>query len=190
MRFKLGFVAVLLFCASSLFAQQPTPKMQLSVFLTPQAVMHSESTGTDFDGGAGASLSVFWSQRWSTEIALSAQQSYTAATTTIYRDGIPATTYYRVRAQTYPVDLITQYHFLNQSKWQPYAGAGIRYVHKPSNFTHGHVSDQTSAEINGGVIYQFTPSWGLKLDAQQLLRADTAFYDSSTKGSVGVVWRH
>ena len=168
----------------------PAPKQQLSVFVTPEAVTYSKSRGTEFNGGIGAALNVWWTPRFSTEVAVAAEQSYAHYATNRPTAGGPITVIGRERVETYPLDALVQYHFVNDTKWQPYLGAGARYVREPTPPPGAErFGNQTSAEINGGVLFQFAPRWALKLDIKQLLRGDTAFFDSRAKGSIGVAWR-
>lgn len=187
---SLRLAAILLFVVSSSLLADGLPKQQMSVFITPQSVAYSQSRGTDFTGGAGIAVNLWWTHRLSTEFAVSIEQSYSRSSVTRPDPGGPVTIVESVRAQTYPFDAIAQYHFVNESRWQPYAGLGVRYVRAPHLRSRAEVTgDQTSAEISGGVVWQFSPRWGVKLDGKQLLRNDDAFYDSSSKGSIGIIWK-
>ena len=145
----------------------------VSFFVTPKSVTHTSSTGTQVSAGVGASLNLFWNRKWSTLFSVATEQSYVEASTST-----PVAAFYEERLRTYPVDAIAQYHFVNMSNWQPYAGLGLRYV-----------KDRTSAEVNGGVVWHFSQHWGLTFDARQLLRGDSP-YDSATKGSFGFSWSY
>lgn len=169
--------AVMLFVVPCVLAADPG-RNQLSVFVTPHEVTHSDSTGTDFSGGVGLSWTAFWTKRVSTEFSVAKEQSYESASA--------GPVYIENRTTTYPIDLLAQYHFVNESRWQPYIGGGIRYVEHPTSI---FVPTETrmSFEINGGVVWHFAPHWGLKFDGRQLLREDS-FYDHASKGSIGFSW--
>jgi outer membrane protein W len=169
--------AVMLFIVPSVLAADPVAKHQLSVFVTPHEVTHSDMTGTDFSGGVGLSWTAFWTKRVSTELSVASERSYESSSGPVFVEN---------RVKTYPIDALAQYHFLNESKWQPYVGGGIRYV-ELSTSVFAPTDSRTSFEINGGVIWQFVPHWGLKFDFRQLLREDS-FYDHASKGSIGFSW--
>jgi len=152
-------------------------------------VTHSDTTGTNFSGGVGASWNVFWSERVSTELLVAAEQYYENASSTSHNPaGQPVVTLYANRIQTYPIDALAQYHFVNETSWRPYVGAGLRFVPDPgAQFVD--TSNRTSFEVNGGVIWNFSPHWALKFDFKQLVHDDSV-YDSASKGSFGVSWSH
>lgn len=76
-----------------------------------------------------------------------------------------------------PVDLTARYHFLNDSAWKPYAGAGARWA-----------DSRAFLDLTGGVVWQFRPSLGLRFDAKGLLGNESRF-DSTFNSSVGLAWR-
>ena len=178
--------AVLLLLFPALLAAQQQSKTQLAAYITPQTLTYSDTLGTAFTGGFGAAFNVFWSERFSTELSVAAEQSYFA----IQQQppaGSPAVEIERFRVETYPIDLVARYHFTNGTKWLPYIGGGVRYVNAPSADSRISADSRTSAEITGGVIYQFSPHWGLRLDARQLIN-DDVYYDAASKGSIGLSW--
>jgi outer membrane protein W len=173
-------LAVMLFIMPCVLAADPLAKQQFSFFVSPQGVAHSDTTGTDFSGGVGLSWSAFWTKRVSTELSVAKERSYESA--------LVGQAFIENHVTTYPIDALAQYHFLNGSKWRPYVGAGIRYVERQTS-VFAPTESRTSFEINGGVVWQFAPHWGLKFDARQLLREDS-FYDHSSKGSIGFSWSY
>ena len=173
-------LAVTLVLAPFVYADQ-----QFSVFLTPEEVTHSESTGTSFSGGIGVSWAQRWTPRFTTELSLSAEQSYEEASTTIQGPSGPFTTYYKNRVQSYPFDVLAQYHFVNGSNWTPYVGGGLRYLTTDSTLAN----NRTSVQLNGGVVWQFSPHWGMRFDLKQLLNEDE-YYDRASKGSFGFSWHY
>lgn len=185
---RAAVLAVMLLTVPCALVADPLTKHQLSAFVTPNSVVYSESRGTDVSGGIGLAWTAFWTHRVSTELLVAAEQSYESASMTVPSAGGSITKIIQAHVDTYPVDALVQYHFLNQSKWQPYAGGGLRYVSKPSSELLPTES-RTSFELNGGVVWQFAPRWGLKFDFKQLLREDS-FYDHSMKGSVGFSWSY
>lgn len=160
--------AVLLLAAPCAYAAQ----QQFSFFLTPESVTHSETSGTDVAGGIGASWIALWTPRVSTELSVGVEQSYAVAST--------PTRYYERRVKSYPIDALVQYRFVNQSKWTPYIGGGLRYAKPEASLADG----RGSAEVNGGVVWQFSTHWGLRVDLRQLLNEDKP-WDRSSKGSIG-----
>ena len=182
---RIARLAVLLLLLPALLDAQQLPKTQISAYFTPQSVTYSDSSGTMFNGGFGAALNVFWSQRFSTELSVGAEQSY--YTIQALTPGGPNVEIDRLRVESYPLDLVARYHFTNGTKWLPFIGGGVRYVNAPSIDADVPADSRTSAEVTGGVIYQFSPRWGLRMDVRQLLTS-SAFYDANTKGSVGLSW--
>ena len=181
---RVARLAVLLLLLPALLAAQQLPKTQISAYFTPQFIAHSDSAGTLFNGGFGAALNVFWSQRFSTELSVGAEQAYYS----LHPVEEPASSAIeRFRVESYPVDLVARFHFINSTKWLPYIGGGLRYVDAPSVDSRVPVQSRTSAEITGGVIYHFSPRWGLRMDVKQLLTS-SEFYDTGTKGAVGLSW--
>jgi outer membrane protein W len=72
-----------------------------------------------------------------------------------------------------PIDATVNYHFVNDSRWKPYLGGGVRYVSNTITFRGGPLGPAylktrtTDPEIAGGVIFQLRPNIGLRLDAKQ-----------------------
>ena len=154
---------------------------------------------SDVGHGTGLAFAHAWSPRWSTELSWSDERR-NARVTTFSTSAPPVTNVQKVH--TNPMDLMMRFHFRNDTRWQPYVGAGVHYVAAPNGIlkypnsifplpvTAGHQYDnRTTAQIGGGVMFQVTPHVGLQFDLKQLLDAETVPFDSQTRGSFGVSWK-
>jgi outer membrane protein W len=116
-------------------------------------------------------------------------QFYTTTTPT----GVLTTLRYATRA--YPIDATVSYHFLNETRWKPYLGAGLRYVSETLRGTipggdYRFTTRTVEPEISGGLTFQFTPRLGLRFDAKQVIgRNDRVVADPALKGYVGLSLR-
>jgi hypothetical protein len=178
---RLAFVVVLLnSLATAAFAQSN----QLSIF-------YNQSAGSvHTDHGYGAAFIHAWKPRFSTGIAVAAEDPVVG----ICVGGI--LTQERctdIKLRTYPVDLTGRFHFLNDTRWKPYIGLGARYVGAPhltreQMLVVGHFySDRVSAELVGGLEFLFKPSFGITAELKGLLR-NSEDYDSGFKVSAGLNW--
>jgi len=157
---------------------------------------------TEWTGSVGIAFAHDWSQYWSTEGSIARDQRY--ITGTKFVSGVPVTG--RQRISTTPADLMMQFHFPNDSRWNPYVGAGAHYVNAPDVATvnlstlpdpNGNptlVTAQTfenrlSAQIGIGTTLRITPSVGLQFDVKRLLRGNGTTYDPLTRLQFGVNWR-
>jgi len=205
---KTGFLAaaaMLLWVCTAGAEDLRTGTKQFSIFVTDPSYSRSSSSGSSFSGGAGLALSYVWAPHWSTEFSVAAHQQ---RETFIRLEPIAGTGALmavdrRENVRTYPIELLTTYHFTNQSRWTPFVGAGVRYVGAPSNqpsavigFISGtprpgpaKLSSQTSAEAAGGVSFGLTPAVSLNLEARRLLRTTGVFYDPLDRVVFGVSWR-
>jgi outer membrane protein W len=134
-----------------------------------------DSTGAEGDG-FGLSYERHFTERWSAELAVSREQ---------YTDtGIfPGTAEFEVEA--YPIDATVRFTFETPSRhWRPFMGAGARFV-DPSDNPRLEVDNRLSAQIVGGVDFQFGERWYLRGDVKALLRLNSEPYDSVLKLSLG-----
>ena len=90
--------------------------------------------------------------------------------------------------RTYPVHLAARYHWVNDTRWKPYLGLGLRYVAAPDVDSRFRFEDKLNAEAVGGVQFLVKPEFGIELEARQLA-GDREHYDQLFKLSVGVNWR-
>jgi len=163
MRLRAVLAVALLLSASSLFAQQS--RTEVSVFASDLAYARSASTDSSFSGGVGVRLNEFWTSRISTELGVTMEKHFSFVNeqkTAVYR---------------YPFDAIAQYHFVNDTRWQPYVGAGVRAI------------DRVTPELNMGVVFQFSSHLNLKFDGRFAHDHATDYNDSLAKFSVGLGWR-
>jgi len=122
---KFIIVAVsLLFVVAPAFAQQPNRSNTVSVFVSDLAITGS-SNGTNLDAAYGAAFDHRFSDHLSAELSVT-KQSIRRYFTTFSQGGVPTTTNFT--DQLYPIDANISYHFLTDSRWKPYIGAGLRYL--------------------------------------------------------------
>lgn len=185
-------IAIALLFVTLPLAAQKRGTSEVSVMATNITVTSSSNTGTDLDGDFGLGFNYWLNRHWSTELQVSYQQHSVAVSSFERRnpDGTIFLGVIRRTATAYPVDLRAQYHFLNDTRWKPFVGAGVHYVQRPDGVESRefHASD-FSPEITGGTLFMFTPRLGLRLDSTLLLREDSADWDNNFKVGVGVSWR-
>ena len=178
--------AVILFSmliASAAVAQQK--KNDFSVFVTDAGFGFSDH-GPEGAGSVGLAFDRMWTPQISTELSVAYERhrtySYIVNPTGTFTD-VPS-----LRFSTYPIDLAARYHFLNDTRWKPYVGLGLRYVRQPHVGSQYNYQDHIGPEIVGGTVFQINKSFGLFLDGKAYL-GDREFYDSQLKGSFGLLWR-
>lgn len=179
------FVALLAFTLPAV-AQQ---KRSMSIFVSNPSVTASSSSGTQWEGGFGAAVELRIAPRVSAFVSVAderyyAMRSVDTPTFRLMRYG------YRVR----PIDVMARYTFvIHQSRWSPYLGAGLRYVHGPE-FSSGVAGPTTrigdlyrvTPELNGGVVYEVNQSFGFFVDMKQGLGSSSPHFDPLAKASFGV----
>jgi hypothetical protein len=177
MRFWL-FVAFCLVPVAS--AQQ---RHELSVFGS-----HSDA-GYHAAYGYGAAFSEAWTPRFSTAIAAGVDEATVCVGGSFLER--PCT---QIKLRTHPIDLFGRYHFLNDTRWKPYVGAGVRYLSAPRLTAEertlvGHpYSDHISPQVVGGVELIAVPSFGITVEGKQLV-GHREPYDSLLKLSAALNWR-
>jgi outer membrane protein W len=193
MRKSIVIAASLLFVVTSAFAQQPNHSNSVSVFVSDLSIFHSSTYGTRVDAGYGLSFDHMFSNRVSGELSVTSQRFRSFATIPGPADQ-PTTVSFSDRS--YPIDANVSYHFLTDSRWKPYVGAGLRYVsdtlHSGGSFgVHEFTSRSVDPEVSGGVTFQFKPAFGLRFDAKQIIGSSNRSYgsDPDFKASVGLSFR-
>ena len=194
---KLIFVAVSLLFAVAAFGQQRSRPNAVSVFVSDLSISSSSSSGTNFDAAYGAAFDHMFSDRLSAGISVTSQRYHQNVTT--FTTGIPTEPpiFSTVTRTIYPIDATVSYHFLTDSRWKPYIGAGLRYISEtfrsigPLGRAH-FTTHETDPEVAAGVVFQFRPDLGLSFEAKQLIgdnngRAFRA--DPALKASVGLTFR-
>jgi outer membrane protein W len=192
-------VTIVLMCTSAAIAAD-SQTMQLSVFTSNLSFGQSNGQ-SQWSGGGGIALSRAWSPNWSTELAVAAQRESGLFTTffSLNPSGAAVPVTQRRDFSVYPVDLTTQYRFLNSSRWTPYVAAGARYIGAPQSArveitpglgnlvgTGWHLQERRSVEAGAGLSVRITPRVGLRVDAMRLLRSDGVNYDPLLRTSFGV----
>src|SRR5437879_5422130 len=155
MRKSMLVAASLLFVTASALAQHSSPTNSVSVFVSDPTLFHT-SSGTNFDAAYGAAFDHMFNNHISGELSVT-RQPIRRYVTTLSTAGMPSS-FSNYRDELYPIDANLFYHFLNDSRWKPFLGAGLRYV-KDSFVSSGplgryHVVHRsTDPEISGGVIF-------------------------------------
>jgi hypothetical protein len=142
-------------------------------------------------GGYGVSFHRTWTPRFSTGISIAAEEPAVVGCVGSILTQLTCT---EVDLRTYPVDLTGRFHFINDTRWKPYIGAGVRYVAAPDvtpeevQLLRESYSDQLNPEIVGGLVFRVTPSFAINAEVKGLFR-NPEDYDSLFKASAGVSWR-
>jgi hypothetical protein len=175
------WVVILAFClAGPASAQQ---RHELSVFGT-----HSDG-GYRAGSGYGAAFSESWTPRFSTAIAIGVEDATVCVGGSFLER--PCT---EIGLQTHPIDVSGRYNFLNDTRWKPYFGAGLRYLPAPDltaeeRIAVGHpYSTHLSPEVVGGIEFVVTPSFGITVEGKQVVGHKEP-YDALFKVSAGLGWR-
>jgi len=194
MRKHFAVVTLLLLFAVSAVAQERTANVKegsfrIFAFGSNFGYTESDISGSNWNGGYGLGLEYQLSERWSTELSVSREQTPTFTVGVLKPDGTFSTTNTNVEA--HPVDVVGQYHFFTDSAWKPFVGIGLRYVDSSRNQYLPYAYDETrlSPQITAGFYYHFTRHFGLRVDGKRLLRNDSSFYDDARKVSVGLGWK-
>ncbi len=176
-----AWVAVLAFClAHEASAQQ---RHELSLFGS-----HSDA-GYHAAYGYGAAFSESWTPRFSTVIAVGVDDATVCVGGSFLER--PCT---QIKLRTRQVDLSAHYRFLNETRWKPYVGPGLRYLPAPhltaeQRAAVGHpYSDHVSPEVVGGVELIVVPAFGITVEGKQLV-GHREPYDSLFKLSAALNWR-
>ena len=192
MRKTMVVTAFLLFAAMSVFAQQPSHPNAVSVFVSDLSFA-SGSGGTHFDASYGAAFDHMFSDRFSGGVSVTSQR-FRQSIFSVSPTGLPVSSTF---TQTiYPIDANVSYHFFTGSRWKPYAGVGVRYVSETFHGSGALGSDHFSThsvdpEVSAGVVFQFRPNLGLRLEAKQIVSDNSGALhgDPTFKGSVGLSFR-
>jgi outer membrane protein W len=182
----------LLFVVASAFAQQSSHSNTVSVFVSDLSISHTDQNGTDVDASYGVAFNHMFNNHVSGELSVTSQR-IRQSVTTISAAGAPIFTSYS--DTLYPIDANVSYHFLTDSRWKPYLGAGVRYlnstVYGSSPFgNYRNNLHSIDPEVSGGVTFQFRPNLGLRFDAKQIVgNSNSALGDTAFSGSVGLSFR-
>ena len=190
---KAAFAAVLLFCASTVAAQDRNVK--ISIFVS-QAEMQGETDLGDevfpmipeFDDGEGfgVSANMFFAPHFSVEGAVFNVRSDTALaldeTVGVNLGTLNLT----------PVTLGAQFHPLGSSRFDPYIGAGAAYVigddllsqdTEAAGLGRIELENQATYYFNAGLAFQISEGFGLIIDGRQIQ------YEPESRSSVTGVGR-
>jgi hypothetical protein len=170
---------VILWLAPAAFAQQ---RHAISLFATNSAT-------TRAFGDYGAAISETWTPRFSTQVAMSVEDPEVCLGGSFLTR--PCT---RTVLRTYPVDVVGRYHFLNETRWKPFWGLGVRYVRAPRLTAEliaevgREYPDHVDPQVVGGLEFLLRPALAITLEGKQLL-ADSESYDPMFKVSIGMTFR-
>lgn len=168
-----AFALVLLLAATPVVAQdRPVEWTVWGSMVSPQGSndLGDFSIETDSGVGVGLSANFFITDRLSTEIGvswLSADAEMSFQDIEFEMDSV----------EMIPVTLGLQYHFVPESRWDPYLGAGVAWVSAADiqssdldNLGVGAIEldDEVSWFANGGVGYRFGDHFGLAFDARYI----------------------
>jgi opacity protein-like surface antigen len=178
MRFRRMVCIAVLFVAPALLAQSN----RVSIYISNPGIVSSDYLGTHYTGGAAVSLTHLWSPRFASELVAGAERDYSGYVA-FNRDG-SVREKQNIGYTTYPIDLLAQYRFRTDSRWTPYFGAGMRYVHRPRIFMTG---TQLTPEVNGGTVFRASKRLGIVLDGR-FSGAHSVNWNPMFKASAGLSW--
>lgn len=168
-----AFALLFLLAATPVLAQgRPVEWTLWGSMVTPQGSndLGDFSIETDSGVGVGLSANFFITDRLSTEFGvswLSADAEMSFEDIEFDMDSV----------EMIPVTLGLQYHFVRESRWDPYAGAGVAWVSAEDiqssdldNLGVGAIEldDEVSWFANGGLGYRFGEQFGLALDVRYI----------------------
>jgi outer membrane protein len=127
----------------------------------------SDPTDIEFDGstGFGVAANIFWTNRISTELAI----SRSSAETQLRRRAVGST---GGDVELTPVSAVLQFHLAPNATFDPYIGGGVAYVlfgdvdDVDNNISRIDFEDDYGFVINGGVGIRIGSRLGLTLDAK------------------------
>jgi outer membrane protein W len=196
MRKSIVVAVSLLFVVASAFAQQrATPANTVSVFVSDVMASYSSSSGSRLDVSYGGAFSHMFTNHISAELSVTSQPARRYFSTLVV-SGEPVTSSSTVHF--HPIDANVSYHFLTDSRWKPYLGAGLRYLNNSvivsdplvSHGTRRFTTRTVDPEISGGVVFQFRPTLGLRFDAKQIIgNSGSVLGERAFTGSVGLSFR-
>jgi hypothetical protein len=178
-------VALLAFTIPAI-AQQ---KRSMSIFVSNPSVTAGSSSGTQWEGGVGAAAEFPIASRVAAFVSVADERYFTMRSV-----DTPTVRLVRYNYRVRPIDVIARYTFvIQQSRWKPYLGTGLRYVHGPSfssapNGSTTPIGDlyRVTPELNGGVVYEVNQSFGFFADMKQGLGSSSPHFDPLAKASFGV----
>jgi outer membrane protein W len=161
-------------------------KNQFSIFVSDISNWSNTHERTHWYGGVGVAFDRMVTSHLSAQLGVAAEEHRTYPYLVDETGRILPVPPVDIR--TYPIDLAARYHWLNDGRWRPYFGAGLRYVAAPHVDQGFLYKNHLNAQLVGGVEFLVRPSFGVVLDAKQLL-GDRDNYDALFKLSAGVNWR-
>lgn len=171
---------------SSLSAVTLAQQNQVSVFL-------SQSQEDRSNRSYGLSVQRLWVPRFSTALAVAMEDPVVRSCSGGWKS---AWVCREVTLRTYPIDLTGRFHFVNDTRFKPFVGAGIRYVAAPDltsdevTIIGNRYSDHLDPQVVGGLEFRISDSFTVGLELKALFRNDEVFeYDSFLKIAGGVGWR-
>lgn len=177
---RIVFAAVAAFCFVAAADAQEAQKFRVFTYLSEPS--YAQAGGESHWGGTlGVGLSYALDQRWSLALSAGYETRRFRAT---YID--PAALSVDRKHRVFPYDLTARHHFRNDSRWQPYVGAGVFAARLPNE--SGLDRWTVAPELNGGVTFALTPRLGLDIDGKRLLRDELEGADLR-RLSIGLSWR-
>ena len=129
--------------------------------------------------GYGLAFNEMWTRRFSTQFAFSSENVEVCLGGAFLQ-----TPCKRMDVTTHPFEASARYQFVNDTRWKPWIGGGLRYVRSPVEEYDDHVDGQ----IVGGVEFLVTPAFGVTLDAKQRVTTSDP-YDPLSTIALGLNWR-
>ena len=180
---KAAAVVFSLMIASAAFAQQ---KNEFQFFVSNLAGGWTSNDGTTVSAGIGVAYKRVFTPRFSAQLAVTGEHHDTNPYV-VNPDG-SFRNVNSVGFHTYPIDLTARYDFVNDTRWKPYLGGGVRYVAAPNVDPAFGYQNKLGFEAIGGTEFQITHKFGLLIDGKFNF-SDHEHYDEPFKTSFGVLWK-
>lgn len=156
----------------------------LHFFVANPSFSSSDQAGSSYHGTVGLAYSHRLAQRWAAELTIARTED--SASYRRYDHNGNVIESGSSSWHTTPVDLAAFYQFPTGTNWKPYLGAAIRYVDAPPNAVD---TSRVAYGVNGGVVWQFHHSLGVRFDGKVLASSGSPVWIDSFNAGVGVVWR-
>ncbi|MFZ2490697.1 MAG: hypothetical protein WA208_04350 [Thermoanaerobaculia bacterium] len=177
---------VLVFLISSLSAVTLAQQNQVALFL-------SQSQEERSNRSYGLSFQRQWVPRFSTGLAVAMEDPVVRSCSGGWKSPRVCR---EAMLRTYPIDLTGRFHFVNDTRFKPFVGAGVRYVAAPDltseelTIIGQRYSDHLDPQVVGGLEFRISDSFTVGLEMKALFRNDEVLeYDSFLKITGGVGWR-
>jgi outer membrane protein W len=160
-------------------------KNAVSVFLSEPWIGFSSGSGAQGSAGVGISFARMFTPTVSAQLAIGSEGAHTYPYVVGANGSIIPVE--RRSFRIFPVDLTVQYHFLNDTRWKPFIGAGAHYVGAPNVGSEFGYQNHLGGLIVGGTTFRIDRSFGIVLEGKSVL-GNREPYDRVFRTVIGLDW--